>query len=201
MRVSRPVGAGLATLAGVAAVILYPTSTSQPALAGAPVAAGTTGAPLADSAGGTPTTSGTQPSTPPAPAPTSAAPGASSAAPAPSKPAPAPAAPAQAAPAPAAPAPPAAVSGTFTGDVAQTRWGPVQVQITVTGGKVAAADAIRYPTGNSNDHQINAYAIPMLNREAVGTTTGRISAITGATVTSGGYIASLQSAIDKAFHA
>ena len=105
---------------------------------------------------------------------------------------------AAAAPTAAAPAA-AAKSGTFTGATAQTRWGPVQVRIVVANGKITSADAIRYPSGNGNDAQINAYAIPQLNAEAVAANSAKIDMISGATVTSGGYLQSLQNAIDQAF--
>ncbi|MGV8979333.1 MAG: FMN-binding protein [Cellulomonas sp.] len=105
-------------------------------------------------------------------------------------------------PAPAAAGPaPAAKSGTFTGATVQTRWGPVQVRIVVANGKVTSADAIKYPTGNGNDQQINAYAIPQLNSEAVAAGSAKIDMVSGATVTSGGYVQSLQDAIDQAFPA
>ena len=87
---------------------------------------------------------------------------------------------------------------TYDGDVASTRWGDVQVRITVTSGKVTAAEAIAYPNGNGRDQQINAYAIPILNQEAVAAQSANISMVSGATVTSGGYVQSLQSALDKA---
>lgn len=105
------------------------------------------------------------------------------------------AAPAAAAPAAAA----AAKSGTFTGATAQTRWGPVQVQIVVANGKITSADAVQYPNGNGNDQRINSYAIPVLNGEAVTASSAKIDMVSGATVTSDGYLQSLQTAIDKAF--
>jgi uncharacterized protein with FMN-binding domain len=89
-------------------------------------------------------------------------------------------------------------SGTYTGDAVQTRWGAVQVQITVKDGRITAAEAVEYPTENPRDQQINAYAIPQLNAEAVAAQSASIDAVSGATVTSDGYIESLQSAIDAA---
>ena len=89
-------------------------------------------------------------------------------------------------------------SGTFTGDAVNTRWGVVQVQITVENGTITAADAVEYPTGNRKDQQINAYAIPQLNSEAMAAQNAAIDAVSGATVTSDGYITSLQSAVDQA---
>lgn len=89
-------------------------------------------------------------------------------------------------------------SGTYTGDAVQTRWGTVQVQITVKDGKITAAEAVQYPNENPKDQQINAYAVPQLNAEVVSAQSASIDAVSGATVTSDGYITSLQSAIDQA---
>ena len=87
---------------------------------------------------------------------------------------------------------------TVTGDSVDTRWGPVQVQITVTGGKVTAAQAVVYPQSNGRDVEINSYAVPTLNQEALAAGTASIDAVSGATYTSDGYIQSLQSALDRA---
>lgn len=92
----------------------------------------------------------------------------------------------------------ASASKTYTGDSVDTQWGPVQVRITVTNGKVTKADAIVYPTENPRDQQINSYAIPALDREAVAAGSAQIDMISGATYTSTGYLQSLQSALDKA---
>jgi uncharacterized protein with FMN-binding domain len=89
-------------------------------------------------------------------------------------------------------------AGTFTGDTVDTRWGPVQVAITVSGGRITNATAVVYPNGNSRDQQINAYALPVLAQEVVAAQSAHIDHVSGATVTSGGYIGSVQSAIDQA---
>ena len=87
---------------------------------------------------------------------------------------------------------------TVTGDVSDTMFGPVQVQITVKNGKVTAAQAVQYPQESARDQEINSYAIPVLNQEAVSAGSASIDAVSGATYTSGGYVTSLQSALDKA---
>jgi uncharacterized protein with FMN-binding domain len=87
---------------------------------------------------------------------------------------------------------------TVTGDQVPTRYGPVEVKITVTNGKLTAVDAIEYPTERSRDVQINSYAIPRLNQEAMASGNASIDMVSGATYTSDGYITSLQSALDKA---
>jgi uncharacterized protein with FMN-binding domain len=93
---------------------------------------------------------------------------------------------------------PTSSPATYTGDVVDTRWGPVQVQITVQGGKITAADAVQYPQENDRDVQINGYALPILNQEVVQQQSASIDTVSGATVTSDGYLRSLQSAIDQA---
>jgi uncharacterized protein with FMN-binding domain len=84
-----------------------------------------------------------------------------------------------------------------TGDAIQTRYGPVQVQITLTGGRLTAVDVLQVPEDNPKDQQINDYAVPILNQEAVAAKSAGIDSVSGATYTSGGYISSLQSALDK----
>jgi uncharacterized protein with FMN-binding domain len=108
-----------------------------------------------------------------------------------------------AAPAPtptASPTPTAQSSATktYTGNAVDTRWGPVQVQITVTSGRITAAQAVQYPNGNGRDAEINSYALPVLSQEAVQKQSAQIDTVSGATVTSDGYLQSLQSALDQA---
>jgi uncharacterized protein with FMN-binding domain len=87
---------------------------------------------------------------------------------------------------------------TVTGNVVQTIYGPIEVKITVKNGKVTAAEAVEYPNQDPRDAQINSYAIPALNSEAVTAGSAKIDSVSGATYTSNGYITSLQSALDKA---
>jgi len=102
----------------------------------------------------------------------------------------------------AAPAPQAAqgatAAGTYTGDSVMTRWGAVQVAITVADGKITAVQAVEYPQNNARDRQINAYALPVLAQEVTQAQSAQIDVVSGATVTSDGYIQSLQSALDQA---
>ena len=90
------------------------------------------------------------------------------------------------------------IDGTFTGSATNTRYGPVQVQITVTGGKIVDVQAVEYPTDNSRDRQINERAIPQLVSETLNAQSADIHLVSGATYTSQGYRDSLQSAIDQA---
>jgi uncharacterized protein with FMN-binding domain len=87
---------------------------------------------------------------------------------------------------------------TYSGSVAQTRWGPVQVTITVSGGKITDVAIPIYPNGNPRDEEINAYALPVLTQETLSTQSADIDTVSGATVTSDGYKESLQAALDTA---
>ncbi|MFC4467382.1 FMN-binding protein [Streptomyces xiangluensis] len=86
---------------------------------------------------------------------------------------------------------------TVTGDVATTEYGPVQVRVTMSGGKITKSEAVQKPTGGRSD-QISGNSIPKLNQAAVTAGSADIDAVSGATYTSAGYKKSLQSALDKA---
>jgi uncharacterized protein with FMN-binding domain len=89
-------------------------------------------------------------------------------------------------------------SSTVTGSVVDTQWGPVQVQITLSGDTITAVHVLQYPSGNPKDDEINAQALPILIDETKQAGSAHIDMVSGATVTSTGYVQSLQSALDKA---
>ena len=90
------------------------------------------------------------------------------------------------------------VSTTLTGAVASTQWGPVQVQLTMDGDTITKVTVLQQPNGNPKDAEINAAALPILIQETQQAGTAQIDMVSGATVTSTGYIQSLQSALDQA---
>jgi uncharacterized protein with FMN-binding domain len=95
----------------------------------------------------------------------------------------------------------AATSGagtTYHGSVASTRWGNVQVTITVTDGRITSVSVPTYPNANGRDQQINAYTLPILKQETIAAQNADIDTVSGATVTSDGYKQSLQAALDAA---
>jgi uncharacterized protein with FMN-binding domain len=87
---------------------------------------------------------------------------------------------------------------TVTGSVASTQWGPVQLKLTMSGGTIAGVTVLQQPSGNPKDTEINAYALPILTRETEQAGNAKIDMVSGATVTSTGYIQSLQAALDQA---
>lgn len=88
--------------------------------------------------------------------------------------------------------------GTYTGVSSTTRWGPVQVQITVAGGRISAVDVPSYPRNDNKSASINARAVPTLVRSTLTAQSASVSNVSGATYTSMSYRTSLQSAIDAA---
>jgi uncharacterized protein with FMN-binding domain len=91
-----------------------------------------------------------------------------------------------------------ATDGTFQGALTQTRWGPIQVSITVASGKITDVAVPTYPNDNHRDQEINAYALPALQQATLAAQSAHIDTVSGATVTSDGYRQSLQAAIDAA---
>jgi uncharacterized protein with FMN-binding domain len=87
---------------------------------------------------------------------------------------------------------------TVTGDTVQTRWGPVQVRITVDSASITDVQVVQYPSGNGKDVEINNYALPVLIDETMSAQSADIDMVGGATLTSEGYLGSLQSALDQA---
>ncbi len=78
-----------------------------------------------------------------------------------------------------------------------TRFGPVQVKVTVTDGKITSAQAVEYPQDRPRDIEINSWAVPQLEQETIAANSADIDMLSGATYTSEGYIQSLQSALDQ----
>jgi len=87
--------------------------------------------------------------------------------------------------------------GTFTGATATYAYGSIRVTITVTDGRVSDVSAT-YPTDNPTTRSVNERAIPKLRQEALTAQSANISTVSGASLTSEAYQASLQSALDRA---
>ena len=102
------------------------------------------------------------------------------------------------APAQTTPAASAGITGTFDGNTAPTRWGPVQVRIVVKDGKIVAASALQSPNGDRRSADISRQAIPYLVQETLAAQSDQISGVGGASYTSNGWYTSLQSALVKA---
>jgi uncharacterized protein with FMN-binding domain len=85
-----------------------------------------------------------------------------------------------------------------TGAVANTQYGPMQVEVTLTGTRITNVTVLQQTNVGSRSTQIDAMAIPKLNSETLAAQSAQIDAVSGASYTSAGYKQSLQSALDKA---
>jgi hypothetical protein len=85
---------------------------------------------------------------------------------------------------------------TITGKVANTVYGPVQIQLVVKSRKIVKVAVLEQPTNTIHDIQIGEFAFPKLIGETLAAQNAKIDAVSGASYTSAGYIASLQSAVD-----
>ena len=91
-------------------------------------------------------------------------------------------------------------SGSFLGAMTQTQFGPVEVKVTVSKGRITQVSTPVYPTSTGRDQQINSQAIPMLEQEVLQVQSSNIQGVGGASYTSQGFYGSLVSALAKAHH-
>ena len=88
------------------------------------------------------------------------------------------------------------INGTFTGPVVDVSYGNVQVQITVTNGKITDAQALIAPTGKNDKY--TQMAIPKLKEQTLAAQSTNIQGASGASYTTYGWRKSLQGAMVKA---
>jgi uncharacterized protein with FMN-binding domain len=88
------------------------------------------------------------------------------------------------------------VSGTFTGDSVDVRYGFVQVKITVENGKITDAQAVTAPSGRNDRY--TQMSVPVLRQRTLAAQSANISGVSGASFTSYGWYTSLASAMAKA---
>jgi uncharacterized protein with FMN-binding domain len=87
--------------------------------------------------------------------------------------------------------------GTATGAVISTRYGDVQVEVTISGGAIADVTALQLPNGDRRSQNIASASEPVLREEALTAQSANIDLLSGATYTSEAYAQSLQSALDQ----
>jgi uncharacterized protein with FMN-binding domain len=88
--------------------------------------------------------------------------------------------------------------GTFTGDAADAFYGNIQVQATISNGRITDVQFLQFPNERNRSREINAQADPMLAQEAIQAQSAHVDIVSGATDSSQAFIQSMQSALDKA---
>jgi uncharacterized protein with FMN-binding domain len=91
-----------------------------------------------------------------------------------------------------------AKDGTYTGDTVQTRYGPMQVEIVIKGGKIASAQALQQPGSDRTSVGINSQVIPILVKATTDYQSAQFGNVSRATISSNSYKKSAQSALDQA---
>ncbi len=90
-----------------------------------------------------------------------------------------------------------AVTKTATGDAMNTRYGPAQVRVTVSNGRIVKIEPVLLQNRDGKSQAISSYAAPILGQSVLAKQTAAVDTVSGATYTSLSYEASLQSALDK----
>lgn len=91
-----------------------------------------------------------------------------------------------------------AATATYQGAAVQTRFGAVQVQVTVSGGTITDVTALQLTDDDRKSIQISNRAAPLLRSEVLAAQSADVQTISGATATSNAYLTSLQAALDAA---
>ena len=96
---------------------------------------------------------------------------------------------------------PAAGSGgtrTIAGPVEENRFGPVQVQIQVSGRRITSVKTLELPADRARSAYISSVAGPILTQEALQAQNASIHSVSGASYTSDSFAQSLQAALTQA---
>jgi uncharacterized protein with FMN-binding domain len=96
------------------------------------------------------------------------------------------------------PATTVARSRVINGTDVPTRYGDVQVRVTLDGSRIVDVQAIQLPSSHQRSVEISQAAAPRLRAEALQAQSANIDVVSGASYTSIGYARSLQGALDQA---
>lgn len=88
---------------------------------------------------------------------------------------------------------------TVDGPVVDTRYGPVQVRLTLQGHQIVDVTNLALPNHAARSQQINNRAGPMLRQEVLNAQSAQIDTVSGATTTSAAYIKCVQAILDQAW--
>ena len=86
---------------------------------------------------------------------------------------------------------------TVTGSTVDTRYGPVQVSVSLRDRTIVDITALQLPSGGRSG-QISRFVEPILRSQALQAQGSNIDGVSGATFTSAAYAQSLQAALDSA---
>lgn len=88
--------------------------------------------------------------------------------------------------------------GTYTGSVEDAYYGNIQVQATISGGKLTDVQFLQYPNDNRTSLSINTQAMPYLKQEALQAQSANVDIVSGASDSSQAFQRSLANALQQA---
>ena len=88
--------------------------------------------------------------------------------------------------------------GSYTGNVTDAFYGNIQVQVTISGGKITDLTFLQYPNDRGESVHINQQAMPLLRQEAINVQSAQVDSVSGASDTSQAFMESLSSALNQA---
>jgi uncharacterized protein with FMN-binding domain len=88
--------------------------------------------------------------------------------------------------------------GTYTGDAAETPYGPVKVAVVISGGKISDVNFLKMPDDQPHSREVTMMSEPQLKQNTLDAQGTQIDFVSGATSTCYGYQESLQKALDQA---
>jgi uncharacterized protein with FMN-binding domain len=88
--------------------------------------------------------------------------------------------------------------GTYTGDNEDTAYGPVRIQVVISGGRIINIKFVSMPDELGHTQEVTNESAPLLKQSTLDKQSANIDFVSGATQTSEGYKLSLQSALDQA---
>lgn len=95
----------------------------------------------------------------------------------------------------------AAATTTATGSAVDVGYGTVQVQASLSGGRIVDIQALSLPQSDGHSAMISQQAFPMLVQQALAAQSSQIAGISGASYTSYGFEQSLRAALLSVGHA
>jgi uncharacterized protein with FMN-binding domain len=93
---------------------------------------------------------------------------------------------------------PTGATGAFEGSVVQTRYGPMQVSVTIDNGTITDVTPLQLTNDGQKSVLISNQAAPILRAEVLAAQSSSVANVSGATYTTQGYRQSLQAALDAA---
>ena len=88
--------------------------------------------------------------------------------------------------------------GTYTGSSADAYYGNIQVQVSISGGKITDVQFLQSPGDNGTSRMINSQAMPLLKQEAIAAQSAQVDIVSGASDSSQAFQQSLASALQQA---